>query len=118
MKARQLVQLAASAGIERDKISYCRALEDAIWLTQTNEGTSQVFHEMGIPLDKKTTSCSRRDFSYEFMLMEFRIDYLKMLKWLGSGNSYPSDIGLLGQSGGQIFIICASAPKPPFGIPI
>ena len=34
------------------------------------------------------------------MLMEFRIDYLKMLKWLGSGNSYPSDIGLLGQSGG------------------
>ena len=54
MKARQLVQLAASAGIERDKISTTvGALEDAIWLTQTNEGTSQVFHEMGIPLGQE-----------------------------------------------------------------
>ena len=103
MKARQLVQLAASAGIERDKISATvGALEDAIWLTQTNEGTSQVFHEMGIPLGQEDDILlAWKGISYyEFMLMEFRIDYLKMLKWLGSGNSYPSDIGLLGQSGG------------------
>lgn len=101
MKARQLVQLAA-AGVMLDKITATVvALEDAIWLTQTNEGTSRVFHKMGIPPGQEDNILlAWKGISYyEYMLIEFRIDYLKMLKWLGSGNSYPSDIGLLGKSG-------------------
>ena len=101
-KARQLVQLAANAGVQQDKITATvGALEDAIWLTEINEGTSQVFHEMGIPLgEEDDILLAWKGISYyEYMLTEFRIDYITMLKWLGSGNSYPSDIELLGESG-------------------
>ena len=99
MKARQLVQLAANSGIKSDKINATALeLEDAIWLTETNEGTSRVFQEMGIPLDQEDTILlAWKGISYyEYMLNEFRTDYLKMLSWLGSENSYPSDIGLMG----------------------
>ncbi len=102
MKARQLVQLAASAGVNRDKINATvLALEDAIWLTQTNEGTSRVFNQMGIPLDQEDAILlAWKGISYyEYMLTEFRIDYRNMLKWLGSGDSFPSDIGLMGTNG-------------------
>jgi hypothetical protein len=76
IKARQLVQLAASAGVNRDKINATvLALEDAILLAW--KGISY----------------------YEYMLAEFRIDYRNMLKWLGSGDSFPSDIGLMGTNG-------------------
>ena len=98
-KARQLVQLAANAGIKSDKINATALeLEDAIWSTETNEGTSRVFQEMGIPLDQEDTILlAWKGISYyEYMLSEFRTDYLNMLSWLGSENSYPSDIGLMG----------------------
>ena len=101
MKARQLVQLAASAGVNRDKITdTVLAIEEAIWLTQTNEGTSRVFQEMGIPpgQEDEILLAWKGISYYEFMLVEFRMDYIQMLKWLGSGNSVPSTIGVLGGS--------------------
>jgi len=101
MKARQLVQLAASAGVNRDKITdTVLAIEEAIWLTQTNEGTSRVFQEMGIPpgQEDEILLAWKGISYYEFMLVEFRMDYIQMLKWLGSGNSVPSNIGFSGVS--------------------
>ncbi|PPR77153.1 MAG: hypothetical protein CFH06_01437 [Alphaproteobacteria bacterium MarineAlpha3_Bin5] len=99
VKARQLVNLAANAGIKREQInSTVLELEDAIWHTKTNEGTSRVFSEMGITPDKEDDILlAWKGISYyEYMLNEFKADYLNMLRWLGSDNSFPSDIGLLG----------------------
>ncbi len=99
IKARQLVQLAASAGVNRDKITETvLAIEEAIWSSQTNEGTSRVFKEMGIPpgQEDEILLAWKGISYYEFMLVEFRMDYIQMLKWLGSGNSVPSNIGLTG----------------------
>ena len=101
IKARQLVQLAANAGIEREKINATvLEIEDAIWLTQPNSGTSRVFQDMGIPADQENAVLlAWKGISYyEHMLREFKSDYLNMLSWLGSDNSFPSDIGLLGSS--------------------
>ena len=101
VKARQLVHLAANAGIKREQInSTVLELEDAIWHTKTNEGTSRVFSEMGITPEKEDDILlAWKGISYyEYMLTEFRSDYLNMLRWLGSDNSFPSDIGVLGSS--------------------